>query len=93
MTQPKGCPLSGALKVSIVFHCRQPKKPSNVWPIGDIDNHVKGILDSLNGWAWLDDVQITLLTAKKCYSSTPRIEIEWEEHNVGSTERVRLRST
>jgi Holliday junction resolvase RusA-like endonuclease len=78
--KPKGCPLSGPLKVKIAFYCRSPKKPSNTWPIGDIDNHIKSILDSLNGWAWEDDVQIMWIEATKQYSANPRIEIEWEEY-------------
>lgn len=78
--KPKGCPLSGSLKVRIAFYCRSPKKPSNTWPVGDIDNHIKSILDSLNGWAWEDDVQIMWIEATKQYSANPRIEIEWEEY-------------
>lgn len=78
--KPKGCPLSGPLKVRIAFYCRSPKKPSNTWPVGDIDNHIKSILDSLNGWAWEDDVQIMWIEATKQYSANPRIEIEWEEY-------------
>jgi Holliday junction resolvase RusA-like endonuclease len=78
--KPKGCPLPGPLKVKIAFYCRSPKKPSNTWPIGDIDNHIKSILDSLNGWAWEDDVQIMWIEASKQYSANPRIEIEWEEY-------------
>lgn len=78
--KPKGCPLCGPLKVKIAFYCRSPKKPSNTWPIGDIDNHIKSILDSLNGWAWEDDVQIMWIEASKQYSTNPRIEIEWKEY-------------
>lgn len=90
MRKPKGCPLSGALLVKIRFFCRTPKKPSNPWPLGDIDNHVKSILDALNGWAWDDDTQIMWLEAEKCYSKEPRIEIEWRENNA-TPERVGVR--
>jgi Holliday junction resolvase RusA-like endonuclease len=78
--KPKGCPLSGPLKVKVTFFCRSPKKITSLFPLGDIDNHVKSILDSLNEWAWLDDRQIMTLEARKCYSTNPRIEIEWKEH-------------
>lgn len=91
MKKPKGCPLSGPLLVKISFFCRSPKKRSNVWPVGDIDNHIKSILDSLNGWAWNDDVQIMRIEARKCYSDNPRIEIEWEEHN-DEPQRIGVRS-
>lgn len=91
MKKPKGCPLSGPLLVKITFFCRSPKKPSNAWPKGDIDNHIKSILDSLNGWAWQDDVQIMRVEATKQYSSNPRIEIEWEDYRDGP-QRIGVRS-
>lgn len=91
MKKPRGCPLSGPLKVNITFFCRSPKKASNIWPVGDIDNHIKSILDSLNGWAWEDDVQIMWIEARKCYSDNPRIEIEWEEHH-NEPQRIGVRS-
>lgn len=37
-----------------------PKQPSNVWPIGDVDNYMKSPLDAITKaeiW-WQDDVQI-----------------------------------
>ena len=91
MKKPKGCPLSGPLLVKIAFYCRSPKKPSNVWPVGDIDNHIKSILDSLNGWAWEDDVQIMRIEATKQYGREPRLEIEWEEYRDGP-QRIGVRS-
>jgi Holliday junction resolvase RusA-like endonuclease len=90
MKKPKGCPLGGPLLVKVCFFCKSPKKPTNVWPVGDIDNHVKSILDSLNGWAWHDDSQIMWLVAEKRYSTEPRIEIEWSE-NYEQPQRVGVR--
>ena len=88
MSRPKGCPLSSPLEVEVTFYCRTPKNPSNPYPIGDIDNYQKGVLDVLNQWAWQDDVQICKITASKKYSSEPRIEVEIREHHV---EPVRIR--
>jgi Holliday junction resolvase RusA-like endonuclease len=47
----------------------------------DVDNYVKSFLDGLNGVIWQDDSQIVSLTAKKAYSSRPRIELEVYEIN------------
>jgi Holliday junction resolvase RusA-like endonuclease len=88
LERPKGCPLSCPLEVSVIFYCRTPKDPSNPYPIGDIDNYQKGLLDVLNEWAWADDVQICKITAEKRYSDQPRIEVEFREHHV---EPVRIR--
>ena len=88
MSRPKGCPLSEPLEVEVTFYCRTPKNPSNPYPIGDIDNYLKGVLDVLNEWVWHDDVQIVSIKAKKLYSDNPRIEVEWREHHV---EPVRVR--
>jgi Holliday junction resolvase RusA-like endonuclease len=90
MSRPKGCPLSCPLEVELVFYCRTPKNPSNSYPIGDIDNYQKGVLDVLNEWAWQDDVQICKITAQKKYAEQPRIEVWIREHNV---EPVRIRKT
>ena len=61
----KGSPV----EVSIVFFMRSPKKPANSYPVGDIDNYVKSILDAItkNGTYWHDDAQVIALTATKQY--------------------------
>lgn len=42
-----------------------------IYPTGrpDIDNVSKAIMDGLNGVAWLDDSQVVVLVAAKCYSA------------------------
>lgn len=42
----------------------------------DLDNVAKIILDALNGYAYKDDTQVSVLVVKKFYSATPRVEIE-----------------
>ena len=44
-------------------------------PKGDVDNYAKSVLDALNGIVWVDDKQITQLTALKRYSSTPALTV------------------
>lgn len=41
----------------------------------DLDNVVKLVLDALNRVAYEDDKQVISLTAKKFYSSDPRVEV------------------
>jgi len=42
----------------------------------DTDNYIKIILDGLNKLIWLDDNQITDISAHKYYSDNPRVEVE-----------------
>lgn len=41
----------------------------------DIDNLIKIILDSLNGVAWEDDVQVVQVAAEKWYSEEPKVVV------------------
>lgn len=61
----KGTPVH----VDVTFYCTKPKKPTNLYPVGDIDNYLKSILDAItkNGTYWHDDVQIVSLKASKVY--------------------------
>lgn len=45
----------------------------------DIDNIVKGIMDSLNGVIYHDDKQVIQLVAFKAYAEKPRVEVTVEE--------------
>jgi Holliday junction resolvase RusA-like endonuclease len=38
----------------------------------DIDNMVKLVLDSLNGVAWTDDVQVSVVLARRVYTVKER---------------------
>lgn len=70
----KGTPLH----VDVRLMCPSPKKPANPYPVGDIDNYLKSILDAItkNGTYWHDDAQIESITAKKEYTQTePRHEV------------------
>ena len=42
---------------------------------GDIDNHVKAILDALNGIIWLDDSLVTSISARKVQSADEGVTI------------------
>lgn len=57
-------------RVEIEFICRKPKNPSNTYPRGDVDNYLKGPLDSFTkvGMFWQDDVQVIHLTGSKRYA-------------------------
>ncbi len=72
----KGLPL----KVHVEFFMRRPAKPANPYPVGDIDNYCKSILDAItkNGSYWHDDSQVVELTATKeyCWPDNPEPSIE-----------------
>ncbi len=66
-------PLLGEIALTVTVY--RPAKR------GDLDNYFKGLMDSLNGIAWMDDSQIVEIHAfRKDDKHDPRIEIEiWEQ--------------
>ncbi|MDK1104231.1 MAG: RusA family crossover junction endodeoxyribonuclease [Actinomycetota bacterium] len=64
-------PLKGELYAIMEFVCHRPKTTKRCTPLGDIDNHVKSILDAVVGEKKnrhgyiVDDDQIARLTATK----------------------------
>jgi Holliday junction resolvase RusA-like endonuclease len=58
-----------AYMVEIEFICRRPKNPSNQYPVGDVDNYLKGPLDAItkSEMFWLDDIQVISLHGTKRY--------------------------
>ncbi len=64
--------LSKKKKEELIYKVDCTKKP-------DADNIAKAILDSLNGYAYKDDSQITALEVLKNYAEENKIEVELEE--------------
>jgi len=58
-------PQSGPLKVDLELYVKRPKRTKLGAPRGDIDNFIKAVFDSMNGWVWEDDTQIEELYATK----------------------------
>lgn len=74
--------LEGPLFCRVEFVCKRPAKPAKTYPIGDIDNYLKAIWDSLQGRLYFkDDKQIERVIASKRYSlsGNPRILLTFEE--------------
>ena len=57
-----------------LYRKRKPTDPR----FGDIDNHLKNILDALNGVIWKDDRLILNLCCTKNFSDNPKIIIDVE---------------
>lgn len=56
--------------VYLEFVCKSPAKPANPYPMGDTDNYIKSVLDSMQGRAiFEDDKQVTLVTGFKRYAA------------------------
>lgn len=84
--------LEGRLKVSVIAHFAIPKTTkksdiddmleNNISPTKkpDIDNIIKVILDSMNKFAFKDDIQITKLEVEKRYGIEEKIYIKIEEY-------------
>lgn len=56
-------------RVELEVICKKPKKPSNPYPRGDVDNYAKAYLDSLTyaKLFWVDDIQVVELHVSKRY--------------------------
>ena len=75
--------LVGPLTVTAELICKKPAKPANPYPIGDIDNYLKAIWDSLQGRLYFrDDKQIETVHAHKRFTESeyPRILLTIEEN-------------
>lgn len=79
-------PIGTAISMKAVFYMEIPASYSNKRRLsldgqvhtsrGDIDNHLKSILDSMNEIVFVDDALVYEVYAKKVWSLNPRIEIE-----------------
>lgn len=88
---PKAKPIENAVKATIIAYYQIPKSYSKkkrqecldyIIPVQskpDCDNIAKIILDSLNGYAYVDDKQIIDLSVFKLWSDMPRVEVKIEE--------------
>jgi Holliday junction resolvase RusA-like endonuclease len=67
------------VEVWIEFVCVRPAKPANRYPIGDIDNYIKSVLDGTQGKAFFtDDKQVESIRATKRFAlkgETPHISV------------------
>lgn len=69
-------PLKGNIKITVDFFKLKPKNiSSRLW--GDLDNHLKSVLDALNGIAYLDDCQVVQISGSKNFGE-PKIMITLE---------------
>lgn len=69
MVQP-GPAIDGPLKVGVECVCKRPAKPARDYPMGDVDNYAKGILDAATkAGVWVDDVQVVSLLITKRYAA------------------------
>jgi Holliday junction resolvase RusA-like endonuclease len=92
-------PLENPLKVKIIAYYEVPKSASKkkklqmlhneIFPTvkPDTDNIAKGILDSLNGIAYLDDKQVVKLEVEKYYSNSGYVAVLIEEMEVEDNAR------
>ena len=67
--------ITAPIKITMHFY---KKYRAETRGYGDLDNHVKAVLDALNGVVWQDDSQVVELHAFK-HKGDPLIEIEIEE--------------
>jgi len=66
--QWKHKPIAGEVKVNVEFHVQNKRS--------DLDNLLKGFLDSMTGILYEDDRQISEIHAKRFLSKEPRILLQ-----------------
>ena len=67
------------VKLDLTFHLKKPKTVKRDYPTvaPDLDKLCRSVFDALsNGIAYLDDQQVTELSARKIYSDTPGVLIK-----------------
>lgn len=69
-------PLKGLFKISVNVY-KNCKVDSLKY--GDADNHLKAVLDALNGICFVDDRQAKKVCAEIFKGKPPRVEVELEE--------------
>lgn len=74
-----GGPFTGSVLVSMVFTMKMPKKGKapgqNHVSDPDLSNLIKAAEDGMNGIVYVDDCQISYLSASKVYGLTPSVHI------------------
>ena len=70
-------PLDGALRVTLTFIMPRLASGKRALPTKrpDLDNLLKGFLDSGNGILWMDDSQIVSLYVEKRYGDQPGVMV------------------
>jgi Holliday junction resolvase RusA-like endonuclease len=85
MVEAAGLPTPGVAPVNVYleFVRSKPTKPANSFPMGDIDNYIKSVLDSIQGHGiFEDDKFVQVVTASKRYvakGEKPHITIVWND--------------
>ena len=64
-------PFTGEVKLHADFYRPKPKRSKHVSFIGDVDNYLKAVMDSLIGICYLDDRQVVDVHGRKIF-----IEVE-----------------
>ena len=91
---PNFKPLEGSLSLNVIAQFSIPKSASKkkraemlagkIRPSGrpDIDNIIKIFADGLNGLAYRDDAQISMVSARKVYGEMPQVWITISEGGI-----------
>jgi Holliday junction resolvase RusA-like endonuclease len=73
-----GCtPIAGAISISMKFAYARPRTVKREFPTvpPDLDKQIRSILDALSGVAYIDDSQVTEISATKEYADWQGVEI------------------
>ena len=68
-------PYSGPVEVTVTVNPQKLKSGKEAKRIGDLDNHIKAVLDALNGVAFKDDSQVRFIHAGFADFGNPGVDI------------------
>lgn len=80
-----GDPHEGPLEIWLEFYFPRPRRGRSPWPLVDVDNAGKAVLDGLKGVVYPNDVQVVKLHISKAFGDEPGVSIRIAEADAAAS--------